>query len=323
MANTTPLFSFIIPVYNVEKYLNQCVDSILNQEYKNFEVILVDDGSKDNSGKICDEYAEKDKRVRAFHKENGGLSDARNYGLNRAIGEYILFVDSDDFIFENILIEIANVCEKEKADIIFLKGFKYFDENNLIALDQDLNFEGINEKEEILNYLTKLNKFPGSACTKAFKREFLINNELYFLKGLLSEDIEWMIRVLKVINKASYLNKPYYYYRQNREASITNSITSRNINSMVEILKRHSQKEPKTKQEEYINHFLAYEYIILLANYISLGKAERKKVIEDIYEYKLLLKYNNNSKVKIAYLLKKIIGIKMTSKLLYIYLKLR
>lgn len=314
-------FSIIIPVYNVEKYLCQCIDSVLNQNYKNFEIILIDDGSKDNSGKICDDYAKKDTRIKVYHKENEGLSAARNDGLKKANGEYILFIDSDDFIFENVLEKISKVCENENADIIFLKGFKYFDENNIIELDQDIKFEKTLEKEEIIEYLTRLSKFPGSACTKTYNKNFLIENNLFFIKGLVSEDIEWIIRVLKSFNKAYFLNTPYYYYRQNRDGSITNKVFSKNINSMLEIINKHATRLPKNKTEESINHFLAYEYTILLANYKSLSKDEKSKVNQNVYDLKWLLKYRNNSKVKLAYIFKNIFGIKFTSKLLNMVLE--
>lgn len=324
VKNMKPFFSFIVPVYKVEQYLRQCVDSILSQEYKNFELILVDDGSPDNSGKICDEYAKNHENVFTFHKENGGLSDARNYGLSKATGEYILFVDSDDFIFENSLTEIAKICQKSSADLVFLKGFKFYENNSsLDELDQDIHIDDFNSKDKILKYLSSLNKFPGSACTKAIKREFLIKNNLVFLKGLLSEDIDWMIRVLKKMSSCTSINVPYYCYRQNRLNSISNSISAKNINSILKIISTHAILDVTNKEDEYINNFLAYEYMILIANYASLTKEEKNKVASDVYEYKWLLKYKNNSKVKLTYIIKNIVGIKLTSKLLYCYLKHR
>ncbi|MBQ5852329.1 MAG: glycosyltransferase family 2 protein, partial [Lachnospiraceae bacterium] len=97
------MISIVVPVYNVEKYLERCVDSLINQTYENIEILLIDDGSKDNSGQMCDEYANKDSRITVYHKENGGLSDARNYGMDRAKGEYIIFIDSDDYVEPNMM----------------------------------------------------------------------------------------------------------------------------------------------------------------------------------------------------------------------------
>ena len=109
--------SVIVPVYNVEKYLTKCVDSIMNQTYKDLEIILVDDGSTDNSGKICDEYVKKDKRFKVIHKKNGGLSDARNVGIKNSTGEYLSFIDSDDYIDNDMIECLYNACIKNNADI--------------------------------------------------------------------------------------------------------------------------------------------------------------------------------------------------------------
>lgn len=317
-------FSIIVPIYNTEKYLKECIDSVLKQDFENYELILVDDGSPDNSPKICDEYAEKDKKVKVVHKPNGGLSDARNCGIKEAAGEYIIFLDSDDFIHENSLEKIAKTCEEKNADIIFLKGFKFFDDNSETQeLDEDLNMDTLKNKEEIFNYITSLRKFPGSACTKTFRREFILTNELFFEKGLLSEDIEWMIRALKAAKTIASNNTPYYYYRQNRAGSITHTVKARNVNSLIGIIKKYAVQKPETKADECINHFLAYEYIILLANNLSLSKEEKTKVTENIYEYKWILKYDNNPKVKLVNKIRKICGIKITARLLKMYLKLR
>lgn len=113
-----PLISVIVPIYNVEKYLARCVDSIVNQTYKDFELILVDDGSPDNSGKICDEYAKKDSRIKVVHKKNGGLSDARNAGMAVATGEYISFIDSDDYVSDDFFECLLDVMNKKTAILL-------------------------------------------------------------------------------------------------------------------------------------------------------------------------------------------------------------
>ena len=124
MTNINPKISIIVPVYNAEKYLNECVDSILNQDFTDFELLLVNDGSKDNSGHLCDKYAHKDNRVRVFHKENGGVSSARNLGLDNAIGEYIVFIDSDDYVDVNYLSILMSVGESDLV-VTGYEGFGY------------------------------------------------------------------------------------------------------------------------------------------------------------------------------------------------------
>ena len=121
------LISVIIPVYNVEEYLRECIDSVLNQTFSDFEVILVNDGSTDSSGEICDEYVEKDERVTVIHQKNGGLSVARNIGLSEANGKYVYFLDSDDYISENALATLLNIAENDSSDIVFFDAVSFTD----------------------------------------------------------------------------------------------------------------------------------------------------------------------------------------------------
>lgn len=138
----------------------------------------------------------------------------------------------------------------------------------------------------------------------------IVKNNLYFEKGLLSEDIDWTIRLFILSNKFGAINIPYYYYRQNREGSITNSISHKNVEALLNIIEKFSAKVPMSGEQKYINNFLAYEYIITLANYFLLAKNERKKVKYNIFEYQWLLKYNKNKKVKICYAFKSAFGVK-------------
>lgn len=310
------MFSIIVPVYNTERYLKQCVESILAQEYKNFELILIDDGSIDNSAVMCDEYAKSNENVIVIHKENGGAADARNIGLLRSSGNYVLFVDSDDFIEKGSLESIAKFVYGRKLDIVFLKGYKYFDENNIQELDENIDVSTINDKFQLQEYISKLKKLPGSACTKLVSREFALKNDLFFVKGMYAEDIEWFIKMIKKVESFDALNTSYYYYRQNRNGSVTNKVTAKHINSMIDILETYAAKNIDNIEDKYINNYLAYEYIIALALYMKLSKDNKCEVKRDIYEYKWLLKYNNNKKVKLAYIANSLLGIRATAYLL-------
>lgn len=139
------LISIIIPVYNVERYVSICIISILEQSFQDYEIILVDDGSKDRSGSICDEYREKDSRISVIHKTNGGLSDARNAGLKQAKGEYVLFVDSDDYIGEDSLQSIAKCVESQtqRTDVMFLEAYKVFPDGQTVSLGDGYQSEYI------------------------------------------------------------------------------------------------------------------------------------------------------------------------------------
>ena len=321
-----PLIGVIIPVYNVEKYLEQCVDSVLNQSFKDIEIILVDDGSKDSSGEICDYYKEKDSRVKVIHKENGGLSDARNMGIRQCSSEYILFLDSDDYWKENCLEEIAR-CIEDNVDIVFLTAAKYFEQTGQIeekfeTLDKDKVKN--KSKREVFEYLASSEKFPVSACTKLIKKELIINNNLYFEKGLLSEDIDWSTRLLLAAEKFDVCYAEFYIYRKQREGSITNGIKLKSVQDLLYIIKKWAYKCKKKEIDldviDSLLSLLSYEYSILLAHLFSINKQERKIVFDEIKELKWILRYSNSKKTKLVKLVTNFCGLNFSAALLNKYI---
>ena len=189
-----PKISVIVPVYNVEKYLHRCIDSILTQTFTDFELLLIDDGSKDNSGKICDEYAEKDKRIRVFHKENGGVSSARNLGLDNAGGEWICFADSDDWVKNNWL-EIFSKSFNH-GDLI-ISGY-YEVKNNTIIREK-----GVFNQPSLLSTVSILEKknIFGYLWCKCFKRSIINKYQIRFgLKYRIWEDVEFIYSYMQRIN---------------------------------------------------------------------------------------------------------------------------
>lgn len=209
-----PKLSVIVPVYKVEPYINKCVDSILNQTYKNLEIILVDDGSPDNCGKICDEYAEKDNRVRVIHKENGGLSDARNFALDIVAGEYVSFIDSDDWIEKEMYAETLAYIEKHNLDVICtdvceVRPNKTFTRHKF---DSDKVFTG---KEALGMILTDV--IDNSVCNKVFKRELWDGIRFPYARRF--EDVATTYKVFHKSAKVGYMRKAYYHYFK-REGSI-------------------------------------------------------------------------------------------------------
>jgi len=314
------LISFIIPVYNVEKYLNECVESVISQKFSDYEIILVDDGSTDSSGQICDEYAEKYDFVSAVHKTNGGLSDARNAGLKTARGNYVLFLDSDDYIAENSLVAIADCISAYSPDVVFLNANKFFPDGRIIPLGDGYKAEKINgqDKKTVMMHLASLPKYPGSACTKAIRRQTILDNSLFFEKGLLSEDIDWTMRLFTVAESFSFCDTDYYYYRQRRVGSITNTKTIKNVQCLIYIIKKWSSKDLSVPYQKEINSFVAYEYMVALLCYINLPKEDRKLLFKDFKEYKWVLKFGNTKKLKLVRLFCMFFGIGLTAKLLKI-----
>ena len=214
------LFSIIVPVYNVEKYINECIESILSQTFSDFEVILVDDGSTDNSGLICDEYAEKDNRIKVVHKRNEGLLLARRTGLKACNGDYIIHCDSDDYISSDLLFEISNEILDKHPDMI-LYGYDVVDDNHCILEEHfrvfdDQSYFDKNNKESILLQLCSTT-WLNNMVTKATRRELIdIDSDYNEYKSLkMGEDLFQVIPLIKNCSTFVYIAKPFYFYRYN------------------------------------------------------------------------------------------------------------
>ena len=239
------LISFVIPVYNVQSYLKDCVLSITSQTYQEIEVILVDDGSKDESPAICDKLASNDKRVRVIHKKNGGLSDARNCGIKAVRGEYVVFVDSDDFwIGRDSLQKLVKIiADNKNIDFINFNCCYYYGDENFtkwVAFDNSLSKP--TDSDFVIQKLVASGTFPMSACLKVISTKLLRQNELYFKVGLLSEDIPWFIDLLDCSSKSLFINEYIYAYRQNVGTSISQNFGEKNFDSLMSIIKNELDK---------------------------------------------------------------------------------
>ena len=214
-----PLISVIVPVYNVEEYLNRCVDSVINQTYHNLEILLVDDGSCDRSGTMCDEYAEKDDRIIVIHKANGGLSDARNAAIDIMKGEYVSFVDGDDFLANDYIEYMYSMLTEYDADISTcnLKPIYDFAEQ----LDLCKEKESVYEPCDALRDILRGGGFLPSACCKLYKREIFA--EIRYPKGMYYEDLAVISKVLDKCKRIVVGKQQKYYYYQ-RSNSIMNGI---------------------------------------------------------------------------------------------------
>ncbi|MEF2629635.1 glycosyltransferase family 2 protein [Megamonas funiformis] len=214
--------SIIIPIYNVEQYLSQCLDSVINQTYKNLEILLINDGSTDNSGKICDNYAKLDNRIRVFHKKNEGVSSARNLGLEKCTGDFIGFVDPDDFIELNMYELLYNEQQKTNADIIWCNYCKISSTGNIIYLGEinnntfyDLSLKN-NKKIFSKNFYYILN-MKTYIWNKLFKRKLFYNIRFPLKKTF--EDLFIFMSLILQTNTIQFISKTLYYYRQ-RDTSL-------------------------------------------------------------------------------------------------------
>lgn len=221
MKATNPKISVIVPVYKVEPYIHKCVDSILNQSYSNLEIILVNDGSPDNCGQICDELVAKHEQIKVLHQENMGLSMARNNGLKMATGSYISFIDSDDYIRPKMYEHMLQVMQEHDLELVecsMQKGDK-------IYFDQDIEHATIDSFDEAVERII----YPGffTAPNKLYNYDLI--KDIPFLKGKIYEDIIHTSQVWGRIDKIGFVSKAYYYYFQEGESIMRSAYTSKNL----------------------------------------------------------------------------------------------
>lgn len=212
-----PKISVIVPVYNVEKYMEKSIESILGQTVKDIEVILVDDGSTDNSGKICDEFMEKDSRVQVIHKKNGGQSTARNAGVDKASGDYVGFVDGDDYISPLMYEKLLSMIESSEADVAVCGIYDVY--QNTMTPQCSEKAEFVCDAKEMFRNILIDDKVSGSTCNRLIKAEIAKN--LRFLDGKLFEDAFYSTQLVKNVNKAAVTTEPLYYYVHRTDSTTT------------------------------------------------------------------------------------------------------
>lgn len=248
------LISVIVPVYKVEKYLEKCIESVLKQTYTNLQIILVDDGSPDNCGKICDEYAKKDSRIEVIHKANGGLSDARNVGISKAKGRYIGFVDSDDYIKEDMYEILLNLIKKYDADVSICNLYDVIDGNECIRNKEN----GIREysRLDILKKVLLDKNIQSYAWNKLYEKELF--DEIKYPIGKKYEDIGTTFYLFEKCNKIVVTSEPEYCYLK-RADSLVNNVTESTILDYTEIIiQRYIYIKQNIKElRKYNNYYLA------------------------------------------------------------------
>lgn len=284
-----PKISVIVPVYKVEKYLRRCVDSILNQTYKNFELLLIDDGSPDSSGKICDDYSKIDCRVKVIHKENGGLSSARNVGIKASSGEYLNFVDSDDWLEFDCLEYLLGLLTKNDADFSMAENIRNCNELDLKI--KKISFEErVFSQKDFLSLFFKINtqKNVQYAWAKLYKRELFDN--IKYPEGLTDEDVPATFNVILVSSKIAYSSKVVYHYFVNPN-SITESEFSNKKFDLLKVWDLVCDSAVKTKdswiiKNAYLNRYRA-DFGILCNFILSKNIEESKKLYSDMLQSSL------------------------------------
>ena len=273
-----PKVSVIVPIYNVERFVKRCLDSLVNQSLQEIQIILVNDGSTDESGEIAKEYASKhSNKIIYLEKENGGLSDARNFGMRYAEGEYIAFLDSDDYVENTMYEEMYNKALQENSDYVecdFL--WEYPDK---IKVDKRTPYS--NKKEMLTNVRVV-------AWNKLIKREILEKNNISFPKGLRYEDIEFTYKLIPYLNKVSYVDKEFVHYvqRNNSIANVQNERTAEVFTIFDNIIKYYQEKGFYEEYKEELEY--SYSRILLCSSLKRICKIKdsktRKKLIKETFE---------------------------------------
>lgn len=320
-------FSFVVPVYNVELYLEECVNSIICQSDIEKEIILVDDGSTDNSGNVCDRLSLSNNEIRVIHKTNGGLSDARNVGLLEATGDYIAFVDSDDYIEKNCVCKVKMLIENNNnPDVIFMKRISFIEGKDVCVYNDEGFTSEVNElrEDDLYQYFASLKKYPASACIKIIKHSFLVDNNMFFEKGLLSEDLEWGMRFFLKISSAAFYTGNYYYYRTKRTGSITNSVGEKNVLDVFETFKKGVELAKvidRSAQRLMIMSFTEYIFRIIVLYFDQLSRTNQHIVKEEIKKATWILNHRRDMPSKIIYYVYSLFGMSVANRLVKLYLK--
>ncbi len=242
--------SVIVPVYNVEKYIKKCLNSLVNQTLDEVEIVVVNDGSPDNSQKIIDEYTKKYKNIKSYVKENGGLSDARNYGIKRATGKYISFVDSDDYIRKDMLEKMYNYAIQKNFDVVVCDSINVYSDGTEILIKSNNNYSD----DDVKNYIIS----PPMACTRLFKKS--IFDKIEFKKNIYYEDLEMTPKVINLTKKIGFVSDGLYYYVQRDGSIMKQNVFNDKLLNIFDVLKSNKDllenEFPQEIEYMYITHLL-------------------------------------------------------------------
>lgn len=283
------LISVILPIYNVELYLKECIESVISQSYKNLEIILVDDGSTDQSPYICDEYVKIDNRIKVIHKENGGLSDARNVGIQASSGSYIALVDSDDLIAQNFIEELYEGCIKSNAMIAACAYSKFSNEDEIVCSNNLDNVQVISGRELIKQiYLGQAGEFGFVAWNKLYRRDLFDSIQYPF--GRIYEDTFTTYKLFLNSNQIALLNKSLYFYRIRPESIMSTMVSLKKIKDGVDAdasVVKYFQENQDYEILPYVSSYFCKQAVLTYFKMIPKvdhdEKAEAKKYLKTVY----------------------------------------
>ena len=304
------LVSVIIPIYNVEAFLPQCIDSVINQTYKNLEIILVDDGSPDSCPLICDEYARKDTRIKVLHKVNGGLSDARNTGFEIATGKYVYFLDSDDYLVGTAVEELLVTAEREQADFVFFDALNFYDESDSA---EEFNYSRgkmyePNKGYIVLEQLISSYEYWPMAQLNFILADYVRGKKLNFYKGIVHEDELYTYLLFLNAKRVAHVNRDLYMRRVRENSIMTSEISAKNFigcyTVFMELLKLYDEKNPLQQVRELLRHRMRIMFLYCGTFYYDFSRNDKKKVYREkkrLFEEIKRVNFLYSKEIKLAY----------------------
>lgn len=323
-----PKLSVIIPIYKVEDYLERCVKSVLNQDFQDIEVILVDDGSPDCCPQICDDLAKRDERIVVVHKTNGGLSSARNAGIEIAKGDYIAFLDSDDQWAEGQLSTIMEYAIASGVNMFMFTSVSLFPDGKILKRDYGQlggdTFE-VFSAENLYKKLIQLGDLREQAGTYIIRTAFLKKYGFVFKEGILCEDTEFMFRIMRKVDNVAVTQSALLIYTEQRPGSITNTVSHKRLNDLIGVVQSSIDfyKGNNTRVKDFELAQCAYLWTIALGYCSLLIKKQSNEychILKNQIKYLDLSAHPKSQKVRWLYSL---LGFSLTSKVLGLYLNLR
>ena len=292
-----PLISVIIPVFNVENYLDECVNSILNQTYSNFEIILVDDGSTDSSGDICDKFQNISENVYVFHQKNAGLSEARTAGYLKSSGKYIYFLDSDDYIAPDTLERLCKIAESDSADVVFFDAHSFMDKSDESVKQNYKRIHKYNSAKgiEVFEKMQELGEFHSAVPLLFLKKSFIDKYEISFIPGVFYEDMAYTFSVFCLAETVSQCSEALYFRRYRADSIMTSKKSPKYFNSMISVYRFILEFSCKY---EITDNIAVKKYLSRIANNVinnfeKLDKADKLNEREKLTEIKKDILQNN------------------------------
>lgn len=309
--------SIIVPTYNIEDYIGDCLKSLMIQTFRDFEILVIDDGSTDKSKEVILKFCEQDARIHYIYQENQGISVARNTGIEKATGEYLLFVDGDDTYKDTYCLE--KIVNHLKADVNVFNIVKVY-KNRQVPLTRSNECEKLYNENNLVDLL-KYGYLLSTACDKCISKNFFTDNQLYFKENLLSEDVEWLIRLVECRPTFHYFNEDIYYYRQERANSTSHAFSKQHSYDLLAIIQYGIEQSVQYEQDlkDALFNYLAFQYMVLMAYYVEFDKTLQKEV----KRYAYLLRYHAIKRVQIVYWMKKVVGYYLCAKILNLYVRNR